>query len=178
MSFIVIEGCDLTGKSTLAQSLKQHYEERGEQAVVHHYGPPERKTAIEEYIEPYHSYHPMDPDRPHIIVDRFHVGEAVWPEFFDRRPRMTKTERELIELWLLSRGALAILARRDPEDLVRAFREADPPEPLAPEDAPRAQEKFEHEFRKVACAKMYYDHTMRKRLVPQIVTIADELVGR
>lgn len=139
MSLIIIEGVDRTGKTTLANKLVDHFSENQERHTrLLHFGPP-KSGALREYLDPILDYDPRVDD---VIIDRFHLGELVWPHFFDREPRITQSERGLIELFLHSRGAVVIHCTRDVLGLRKAFREADPPEPLPEEKIFEALNRF------------------------------------
>lgn len=160
MALVFIEGVDHTGKSTLAGELKRLFQERdpGHDVRVQHFSAP-RSDALHEYVAPILNY---DHEREHLVLDRFHVGEAVWPKYFGRESRMTDVERALIEQFLVSIGAVGVLAQR-PEIGVRASFEAaadrGDPEPLAVEHIAGAIADFEREFHEVLLVpRLYYNH--------------------
>jgi hypothetical protein len=177
VALIYIEGVDHTGKSTLAGELKRLLKERDPHHVVRvlHFGAPEA-DALHEYIGPILDY---SHEAEHLVLDRFHVGEAVWPRYFGRESRMTEVERALIEQFLTSIGAVGVLAQR-PEISVRASFEASAargePEPLAVEDIGPAISDFEREFHEVVLTpRLYYNHGVdikTKRLQAQNIVEA------
>lgn len=71
--FTIIEGADATGKTSFANALGA----RTRRPVLHA-GPPTKKTWGEEYIEPLAQAGPM-------VLDRWHMGEIIWPFIFGRR---------------------------------------------------------------------------------------------
>lgn len=155
MSLIIIEGVDRTGKSTLAQKLVDRFSEAGDRHVqLLHFGPPQQ-GALSEYLQPLLDYDPRVDD---VVCDRFHLGELVWPHFFDRPPRITTSERGLIELFLHSRGAVLVHCTRDILGLRQAFREADPPEPLPESRIFEALEKFKEVSQECAFPVVDYQH--------------------
>lgn len=160
MALIVIEGVDRTGKSELAMSLAADYEN----AQVLHFGPP-KKNALREYLEPLLDY---DPRVDNIICDRLHIGEVVWPKYFNREPRMTRAERGVIEVFLASRGGLLVHATRDIAGLRKAFEEADPPEPLPVDQVFPAMQDFEAAVAESAMPAIKYRHDRRDTLIPEI----------
>lgn len=131
----VIEGCDRTGKSSLAQALIGD----GPGEVIH-WEKPSRSTAILEYVEPLMGYKPGE--GYHLVCDRHYLGELVWPHVFGRRSLLTAADQECIELFLRDRGALCLLATREPRELEEACRD----EPCAG-SAARAQRMFQMEAR-------------------------------
>jgi hypothetical protein len=160
VALIYVEGVDHTGKSTLAGELKRLLQERdpGHDVRVQHFSAP-KSDALHEYVAPIINY---DHEREHLVLDRFHVGEAVWPKYFGRESRMTDVERALIEQFLVSIGAVGVLAQR-PEIGVRASFEAaadrGEPEPLAIEHIGGAIADFEREFHEVVLTpRFYYNH--------------------
>lgn len=109
---IIIEGPDLAGKSTLAASLALELAERhpGDRVRVLHRGPPTRHP-LDEYERPLWDYRPGTGE--HIICDRWHVGEMVYPELLDRPTSMDVAVWRHIDLFLQSRGALVVTVRVD-----------------------------------------------------------------
>lgn len=172
---IFIEGIDRTGKTELATELGRILGEE-KPTMVKHYGAPEADTAIREYVGPFIEYD----GKVNYVLDRAHVGEAIWPAYFEREPRMTEPERQIIELFFRSVGAVGVLTQRDPEGVRQAFAEADPPEPLDAEQALQAQKEFNDEWSKVMCPTAVYDHgsDVRERSVESIVRTAHNAEAR
>lgn len=123
---IVIEGIDLTGKSTLARRLQEKL--GGEsRCMIIHAGPPAR-TSVEEYETSLNDYDPRN--RSHLILDRFHLGEYVWPQIFGRETDMDLAVRRHVDMFLESRGAVVVYGERPLELLATELVEND--EPLKP----------------------------------------------
>jgi hypothetical protein len=121
---IVIEGPDRTGKTTLANRLAEAI--GGE---VLHKGAPTR-TSIEEYETELDGYDPRG--KRHLVLDRWHVGESVWPRFFGRKSDYDLATQRHVEMFMESRGAVIVYANRDPVKLRRELVEFN--EPLKPEN--------------------------------------------
>ena len=155
MALILVEGIDLTGKSTLAGLLADSLTAAGQEVEVRHSGLPE-KRAIQEYVYPLLDYRPGAGRS--IILDRGHIGEAVWPEVFDREPVMSPGERQVIERFMASRGAIYVYCMRDLESHLRAFAEADPPEPLAAALIPTAVDAYLRAFEDAIPLTVPYEH--------------------
>lgn len=104
---IIIEGPDGVGKTTLIERLiKQiEHEDPGEKIEVLHKGPP-KSHPLDEYEVPLFNYRPGRGH--HIICDRWHVGEWVYPEALSRPSMATKAIWFHIEMFLHSRGAIVI----------------------------------------------------------------------
>lgn len=104
---ILIEGSDRAGKSTLARSLRVRIEARYPRHSIRviHKGPP-TVHPLEEYENPLFWYRPGQ--RTHVICDRWHLGERVYPQVLGRRSRLTTAAYDHIELFLRSRGALLV----------------------------------------------------------------------
>lgn len=83
----IIEGTDAVGKTTFARKLA---EARG--CEYRHAGAPTHDMWWEEYLDPLHK-------GQDIVLDRWHVGEMVWPKLFGRRS-------------LFGRGSSPLTARR------------------------------------------------------------------
>jgi len=73
---LIIEGADGTGKSTLAK----RFESVGFHYI--HADKPTTSSWTKEYVEPVHA---LSKVKKHIVMDRWHIGEIVWPTLFNRR---------------------------------------------------------------------------------------------
>lgn len=104
---IILEGPDCAGKSTLASRLARELELQFPRNTVTllHKGPPESHP-LDEYEWPLFDYRPQRGQ--HIICDRWHWGESVYPALFNRPTLMDDGVRFHIELFLRSRGALMV----------------------------------------------------------------------
>lgn len=166
MSLILIEGVDRTGKSSLAESLRELTD-----ACVLHFSSPKSDNPLVEYVWPLRGYDGGES----IVCDRGHLGEVVWPRFFGRESILSENERRWIELWLVSRGALSVHTRRSLQGIEAAFREADPPEPLPVERVPEAVEAYRDAYAEVATPVMAYDHQQRSWMVRAVAEEAARL---
>lgn len=104
---IICEGPDCVGKSTLAVRFTKDLERRSNRGGVKllHRGPPTRHP-LDEYVVPLLGYRPFT--GRHLICDRWHWGEAVYPQVFCRSTLLDDAVRYYIELFLLSRGAYVV----------------------------------------------------------------------
>lgn len=128
----VIEGVDRTGKTSLARRIADKIG-----AEVVHAGPPTRHP-LEEYETALDGYDPRKGN--HLILDRWHVGESVWPVIFNRESKYTEAVKRHVHMFMESRGAFVIYARRDSSKLERELVENE--EPLHPEDLAKAKSLF------------------------------------
>lgn len=71
----IIEGTDGTGKTTLAEELSLAYS-----YDYVHAGPPAKESWYEEYVVPILQYS----RNSGVVLDRWHLGEWVWPIVFGR----------------------------------------------------------------------------------------------
>jgi hypothetical protein len=119
---IIIEGPDGAGKSTLASQLTEviQREQPGEKIERLHKGPP-RSHPLDEYVTPLLSYRPTR--EHHIICDRWHVGEWVYPAVLGRKTDADKAIWYFTEMFLASRGALVIYPEYTVDSLVKAVTE-------------------------------------------------------
>jgi thymidylate kinase len=76
-AIVLLEGLDATGKSTAVGRL---YNMLSAPVAVYHAGAPLMTTAIREYVWPLG----IAPAGYTVFCDRWHLGELVWPEIFDR----------------------------------------------------------------------------------------------
>ena len=159
---IFIEGIDRTGKTSLAKDLELRLDRRLRKPVKNlHFSAP-KDRALVEYGAPL-----LDYDGSYdLVIDRFHIGEAIWPRHFGRPSRMDVAERALIELLLYDLGAVAVLTERSPYEVRQAFKEAEmkgEPEPLSVTKVLHAQYEFECEMTDLLVPRHVYDHGAENR---------------
>jgi thymidylate kinase len=106
---IIVEAPDGAGKSTLVEKLVKRIEQDypSDKVEVLKKGPPQPKShPLDEYETPLLSYRPGRGH--HIICDRWHVGEWVYPDVLHRSTKADRATWYHIELFLRSRGALVV----------------------------------------------------------------------
>lgn len=118
---ILVEGPDCSRKSTLVERLAETTRRRYPRTRVDvlHAGPP-TEHPLDEYVTPLLTYRPHA-DR-HVICDRWHLGESVYPAVLGRPTRLDEAVRRYVELFLLARDARLIVITPD-EDELRACLE-------------------------------------------------------
>lgn len=109
---IMCEGPDCVGKSTLAVRITKDLEKLVGDAVggksnveLIHKGPPVLHP-LDEYVTPLLGYRPFV--GRHVVCDRWHWGENVYPQVFKRTTRFDDAVRYYTELFLMSRGAYVV----------------------------------------------------------------------
>lgn len=116
MTLTILEGADCTGKSTLAgrvvDELRRCYP--GERVTYLHAGVPSGHP-LDVYVEPLLDYRPGT--GRHVVCDRWHVGESVYPAVLDRPTHLTPSVRWYVEAFLRSRGAVLIYCAASPSYL-------------------------------------------------------------
>lgn len=117
---LICEGGDGVGKSTLVgdvtDTLREMYP--GDTVEVWRKGPP-KSHPIEEYVTPLLSYQPGR--RHHIICDRWHIGELVYPKIFGRTSQFDAETFAYVESFLKSRGAYLSYIQRDHVDVINTL---------------------------------------------------------
>ena len=105
---IILEGPDCARKTTLARDIVTRLAviDPTSRIELLHRGPPTRHP-LDEYVTPLLDYRP-DTGR-HIICDRWHWGEMVYPTVLNRKTKMDFAIFRYIEMFLQSRGAVTTL---------------------------------------------------------------------
>ena len=130
---IIIEGVDRTGKTSLAKRIKDKV---GSYGTVVHAGPP-TKHPLEEYETALDGWTPYGIP---LILDRWHIGEYVWPKIFGRESQFNTAVHRHVEMFMMSRGAFVVYAERDPAKIKVDLVEHD--EPLDPANLDEALNLF------------------------------------
>lgn len=114
---IILEGPDCAGKTTFAERIAAaiRHSEPDSDVTLFHRGPPQVHP-LDEYVAPLLDYRPET--GRHVVCDRWHVGETVYPALFDRHTDMTEDVLLYVEKFLQSRGALLVLCVAEPARLV------------------------------------------------------------
>lgn len=95
MTWVILEGLDRTGKSTVANIYKkQDYE------IVHMSAPDKKYTAagytgpsyVDDVLELLMKYDGVD-----TVWDRSWYGEAIWPHVYGRTPQLTEDDVEMLQ---------------------------------------------------------------------------------
>jgi len=90
----IIEGADGTGKTTYAQKLSERFN-----AKYLHAEQPKTRLWSDEYIRPITSQN--------MILDRWHLGEVVWPKIYGRQSLFDETTFDYCN-WELANEELQI----------------------------------------------------------------------
>lgn len=104
---IILEGPDCAGKTTFAERITaaiKHAEPDGDVTLFHR-GPPQVHP-LDEYVTPLLDYRPGI--GRHVVCDRWHVGELIYPQLVERHTDMTTDVELYVEKFLQSRGALLV----------------------------------------------------------------------
>lgn len=117
---IILEAPDGVGKTYLANRLADHIKSLhpADDVFILHKGPPTQHP-LDEYVTPLLEYMPNG--QQHIICDRWHIGELIYPETLGRTSEMDAGVFEYIELFLKSKGALLVLPTRNHGDVFESF---------------------------------------------------------
>lgn len=107
MSWILLEGLDRSGKSSVAE----YYKKQGYE-VVHMSAPDKRyfepgysgPSYLEEVVEMYNIYAGKD-----VVFDRTVYGELVWPEIFNRLPLLNDEDFEYLQQLEYNQNAVKYL---------------------------------------------------------------------
>jgi thymidylate kinase len=107
---IVLEGCDGTGKSTLAQAMVEEAKGMGITADVWHRGVPERHPLEEYEFDLESRYDAMRTDETKLLVcDRWHLGQAVYGDLYRDKNELGAGGIWHVDAFLRARGALQLV---------------------------------------------------------------------
>jgi hypothetical protein len=117
--FIILEGPDGGGKSTLAQRLAEYITQREPDSAVEIWkkkAPVKLVDPLDEYEVPLYDYQPGA--NRHVICDRWHLGEWIYPEVFGRATLADTPRLRHIEMTLAAKGAVMINTMRDLDKMI------------------------------------------------------------
>lgn len=120
---ILLEGVDGSGKSTLAQTIADQLAVAFpmDKVELWHAGPPKGEHPLDLYEKPLWDYVPGT--GRHIICDRWHLGEWIYPEVFDRESSADTATLRHIDMFLQSRGAVLVHATPPIETVIANVQE-------------------------------------------------------
>lgn len=149
--FVILEGVDCTGKTTLAEALTD-----GVVPTLHR-GPPQEHPLVE--------YALCARDLLQGIFDRWHIGERVWPRVFNRLTVYDFEMNNWVESFLLSRGAVLVHCTGKYDDVSRRIREREEQEPAY--DVNEVLQLFERRVKQSILPTL--THTVEDPLRPKMV---------
>lgn len=116
---IAVEGCPLTGKSTLVSEIVAGIPNTSAKDIS-----PSSSGSLVAYEDTVSWYDPLGEET--LVLEGSHIGEYVWPEVF-RKPTdlVDPAVRRHVEMFMCSRGCVTIYATRDYSDLHDALAEDD-----------------------------------------------------
>lgn len=111
MSILIIEGTDGVGKTTYATKVAAAVQA----TYLHAEKPADGNDWFDEYITP------IVPGEDYVL-DRWHVGELVWPTIFGRESLFNRYTFEICCRMLENLGAELQIVVRDPEAIAQELR--------------------------------------------------------
>lgn len=105
---VIIDGCDLTGKTTLINQIKAYY---NDPKLSHlHFSYKDRRD--------YDFYNTML-DKENFIADRHFLDEAIYPEIFDRETELTRFRFDDLLIKCITNGIKIIILTCSDEELLK-----------------------------------------------------------
>lgn len=156
---IILEGPDGSGKTYLAERLMeriQAVQPSVEAPTYIHKKRPTEATFLAEYLQPIADYMPRSGRT--VILDRWHIGELIYPEMADRRTLATVTEFHYLEMFLRSRGALIVHVDTPVAKILECLEERPERDPLE-ERVLEQHSEFSRALRNTNLRSVVYDRT-------------------
>lgn len=118
---IILEGPDGVGKTTLAKKLHDaiYDTDRHVQITMIHRGPPVGHP-LDEYLTPLLDYRPGG--RQHYILDRWHLGEYVYPRLTGRETHMDDATYWYISRYIRRLGGIVVFCTATAVDVNNEYR--------------------------------------------------------
>lgn len=131
----IVEGCDGTGKTTFAKNLAKR-----DGLKYLHADKPESKQWYKEYLSPI--------DSNNMVLDRWHLGEVVWPEVYGRESLFADPESFDICNWTLGKlGARLFVFVRNNDEIVNELLKRGEEDQI--EDVLKAKDLFMIAYKRV-----------------------------
>jgi hypothetical protein len=138
--FIAFEGCDGTGKSSLAGAVAAEIMARDSDCSVHEIHRSQlKRPPLDEYVHDVSRYKPGT--KNHVVADRWHWGEEVYGPIYREKSAATLAQFRWTEMWLASRGANVWHVTQPHDVLVKRLTERGE-DYLRPEHVTLVQEMF------------------------------------
>lgn len=145
MSWIILEGIDRSGKSSVAEFFKK----KGYEVI--HFSAPDKKFTQPGYAGPSYTDEVLDLymgcDGKNVVFDRSIYGELVWPHVYGRKPQIDEDDIEILREFE-ERNEVQRILMVDPDKEAHWKRCVDNKEPLNANQfkvANRLYEKLAHE---------------------------------
>lgn len=139
---VIVDGPDGAGKTTLVAAVERELVRLfpRDEVVLFHKRPPTAHP-LAEYVEPLLGYRPWQ--QTHVVCDRWHWGEAIYPQVLERPTRLDGAVWRYTEMFLRSRGALAVFPDVSASTLQERVR-ARGDDLVTPEMLPRLSTAYRH----------------------------------
>lgn len=121
---IILEGTDGSGKSTLARIIADNLRAAypADKVEIWHATPPKAvESPVDLYARPLWNYQPGTGH--HIIADRWHVGEWIYPGVLGRNTAADLPTWRYLDMFLQSKGAVLVHATPPIKDIVANVQE-------------------------------------------------------
>lgn len=114
---IILEGPDGAGKTTLAERLVTYIAAKfpHDHVDLLHKGPPTQHP-LDEYAVPLLGYRPGG--SMHLVLDRWHWGEVIYPKYLARETRMTPEIFTYIEMLIVQKGGVVVNVQHPVDELL------------------------------------------------------------
>jgi len=169
---IIVEGPDGSGKTTLVNRILERLAAEDAPTWPFHASPP-RRHPLDEYVTSLLDY---TPGRSHVVCDRWHIGEHVYPYVYHRATQMDMAVWRYIEMFLRSRGAVVVRMLTSTPTLIQRIRERGDdaiPTDQVDELVPRIQAGFAAAFANTALPVVRM-HTWDDDAITRLIDYARE----
>lgn len=168
----ILDGLDATGKTTLARDITAYIKKlypSDRVIYMHKKAPKPDTTWMREYGRPITEWYAPGTGR-HLILDRFHLGELVWPHIFERPMLFDDESFDVVDTLIRRNGGIVVYCFRDHKLIQKTMRARG--EEVYPLELLQKIELLFHGALRRSCLPYYYTSIEEPTSVAKLVNHA------